>query len=85
MDRRTRTSASSCPDTRTAGGQERQKPLVLAQGFFWYLFSAYLQSLERSINRRHVYAKHILRTPFVSLSQAGPCPSSAWHLKLQSI
>jgi hypothetical protein len=28
-------AASALPDTRTAGGQERQKPLVLAQGDAW--------------------------------------------------
>ena len=33
----TRVSASSRPDTRTAGGQDRQKPFTFAHGFFWYL------------------------------------------------
>ena len=43
-----RPAASSCPDTRTAGGHERQKPLVLAQGFAVYLLRPNTVCLARA-------------------------------------
>ena len=41
-------AASSRADTRTAGGQDRQKPFTLAQGLPVYLFSAYTVCLARA-------------------------------------
>lgn len=44
----TRFSASLQSDTRTAGGQERQKPFTFAHGFLVYLFNAYTVCFARA-------------------------------------
>ena len=47
-------SASARPDTRTAGGHERQKPLVLPHGTFVYLIGCWQEETKRGVGSMSV-------------------------------